>query len=77
MNTRLQESTIRKVKMIDDIVPEDKGLDVSADKRPWVVGYSGGKTVTMLVSLVVDAVAGIEERIRDKEVAVVLDRHPR
>jgi DNA sulfur modification protein DndC len=58
------------MKMIDDIVAGIRALYL-ADQRPWVVGYSGGKDSTLLVSLVIDAVAGIEEASRDKEVAVV------
>jgi len=42
-----------------------------ADKRPWVVGYSGGKDSTMLVSLVFEALKSIDAGERVKEVAVV------
>ena len=32
------------------------------DKRPWLVGFSGGKDSTMLASLVFDAVLSIPGR---------------
>lgn len=42
-----------------------------ADERPWVVGYSGGKDSTMLVSLVFEAIEGIDRPLRRKDVSVV------
>lgn len=41
------------------------------DKRPWVVGYSGGKDSTMLVSLVFGALIDIPNEKRTKDVSIV------
>jgi DNA sulfur modification protein DndC len=41
------------------------------DYRPWVIGYSGGKDSTMLVSLIFQTVKGIPLEERTKEIAVV------
>jgi len=41
------------------------------DKRPWLVGFSGGKDSTMLASLIFDAILSIPPEQRKKEVSVV------
>ena len=41
------------------------------DSRPWVVGYSGGKDSTMLVSLVFEAINLLPQEERTKEIAIV------
>jgi DNA sulfur modification protein DndC len=41
------------------------------DSRPWVVGYSGGKDSTMIVSLVFEVLALLTPEARTKEIAVV------
>jgi DNA sulfur modification protein DndC len=41
------------------------------DKRPWLVGFSGGKDSTMLASLVFDAVLSIPAEERKKSVAIL------
>jgi DNA sulfur modification protein DndC len=41
------------------------------DKRPWLVGFSGGKDSTMLASLVFDAVLSIAPEQRKKPVSVL------
>lgn len=43
----------------------------TTDVRPWVVGYSGGKDSTMLVSLVFKAILGLPLEKRVKEVCIV------
>ncbi len=41
------------------------------DNRPWIIGYSGGKDSTLLVSLVFNFVAQLPSELRDKEINVV------
>lgn len=41
------------------------------DKRPWLVGFSGGKDSTMLASLVFDAVLSVPPAERTKPISVV------
>jgi DNA sulfur modification protein DndC len=41
------------------------------DNRPWLIGYSGGKDSTLLVSLVFRAVSNISEQERTKKVYVI------
>ena len=41
------------------------------DNRPWLIGYSGGKDSTLLVSLVFQAVSRIPENERNKKVYVI------
>ncbi|WP_394158050.1 DNA phosphorothioation system sulfurtransferase DndC [Vibrio campbellii] len=42
-----------------------------ADKRPWVIGYSGGKDSSAVMSLVYLALLGLESKDRQKPVFVV------
>lgn len=41
------------------------------DTRPWLIGYSGGKDSTLLVSLVIETVLRIEEKQRTKKIFIV------
>lgn len=41
------------------------------DNRPWLIGYSGGKDSTLLVSLVFQAIARIDENKRTKKVYII------
>lgn len=43
----------------------------SEDKRPWLVGFSGGKDSTMLASLVFDAVLSVPAENRKKPITVL------
>jgi len=56
--------------MYDSIINSLNKLYV-LDSRPWVIGYSGGKDSTMLVSLVFEALALLSPEVRTKEIAVV------
>lgn len=56
--------------MYDPIIKSLSNLYV-LDSRPWVVGYSGGKDSTMLVSLVFEAITLLPVEARTKEVAIV------
>lgn len=42
-----------------------------ADKRPWIIGYSGGKDSSAVISLVYMALLGLEKEQRHKPVFVV------
>ena len=41
------------------------------DSRPWLIGYSGGKDSTLLVSLVYEAIARLPEGARTKKVYII------
>ena len=41
------------------------------DKRPWLVGFSGGMDSTMLASLIFDVVLSIPPKQRQKPVSVL------
>jgi DNA sulfur modification protein DndC len=56
--------------MIQDIQEKLKHL-YQMDTRPWVVGYSGGKDSTMIVSLIFEVVAALPPEIRSKEICIV------
>ncbi len=56
--------------MISDILDSLKQLYIS-DSRPWVVGYSGGKDSTMLLSLVFETLLALHPDKRIKDVSVV------
>ena len=43
----------------------------ATDTRPWVVGYSGGKDSSMIVSLVYEAVMALPPEKRTKEICIV------
>lgn len=42
-----------------------------SDKRPWVIGYSGGKDSSAVLTLVYLALLGLEPALRTKSVFVV------
>ena len=56
--------------MIKEILEHLNDL-YQTDSRPWVVGYSGGKDSTMLVSLVFEAIATLPPENRNKEICIV------
>lgn len=56
--------------MIKNIIDTLKRL-YFVDARPWVVGYSGGKDSSMIVSLVYEAVMAMPPEKRTKEICVV------
>ncbi|HCR3325277.1 TPA: DNA phosphorothioation system sulfurtransferase DndC, partial [Citrobacter freundii] len=42
-----------------------------ADKRPWVIGYSGGKDSSAVITLVYLALLGLPPEMRTKDIFVV------
>ena len=55
---------------ISDIYDEINGL-YKADRRPWVIGFSGGKDSTVALQLVWEALAQLPESERTKTVHVI------
>ena len=53
-----------------DLIGEVQAL-YREDKRPWVVGFSGGKDSTAVLQLVYTAVAALPEEQREKDIFVV------
>ena len=42
------------------------------DGRPWLIGYSGGKDSSLLVSLVIETVMRLPEYERKKKIFIVI-----
>lgn len=59
-----------KFEVFEDIIQEMM-MVYKHDNRPWLIGYSGGKDSTLLVSLVYEAVSRLNESERIKKVYVV------
>lgn len=59
-----------KYQVFEDIIQE-MIMVYRHDSRPWLIGYSGGKDSTLLVSLVFQAVSRIPEKERKKKVYVI------
>ncbi len=59
-----------KFDIFEDIINEMTYV-YKHDNRPWLIGYSGGKDSTMLVSLVIDMVMRLPENERTKKIFIV------
>lgn len=59
-----------KFSVFEDIIQEIM-MVYHHDSRPWLIGYSGGKDSTLLVSLVYEAVSRIDEKDRRKKVYII------
>lgn len=59
-----------KFRVFEDIIQEIM-MVYRHDARPWLVGYSGGKDSTLLVSLVYEAVSRLSEEERKKKVYII------
>jgi DNA sulfur modification protein DndC len=59
-----------KFSVFEDII-EEMTYVYKHDNRPWLIGYSGGKDSTLLVSLVIDTVMRLPEKERTKKVFIV------
>lgn len=59
-----------KFSVFEDIIQEIM-MVYHHDSRPWLIGYSGGKDSTLLVSLVYEAVSRIDETDRKKKVYII------
>ena len=56
-----------KFKVFEDII-EEMTYVYKHDNRPWLIGYSGGKDSSLLVSLVVEVVMRLPEYERNKKI---------
>ena len=59
-----------KFQVFEDII-EEMTYVYKHDNRPWLIGYSGGKDSTLLVSLVIETVMRLPERERTKHIFIV------
>ena len=59
-----------KFQVFEDIIQEIM-MVYQHDSRPWLIGYSGGKDSTLLVSLVYEAISRLPESVRTKKVYII------
>ena len=59
-----------KFSVFEDII-EEMTYVYKHDNRPWLIGYSGGKDSSLLVTLVVETVARLAEHERTKKIFIV------
>lgn len=59
-----------KFKVFEEII-EEMTYVYKHDNRPWLIGYSGGKDSSLLVSLVVETVMRLPEYERKKKIFIV------
>lgn len=59
-----------KFSAFEDIIEEMKVV-YKHDSRPWLIGYSGGKDSSLLVSLVVETINRLPESERTKKIFIV------
>lgn len=59
-----------KFKVFEDII-EEMSLVYQHDKRPWMIGFSGGKDSTMLCCLVFEMLKRLPKEKRNKKVYVI------
>ena len=59
-----------KFQVFEDII-EEMTYVYKHDNRPWLIGYSGGKDSSMLVSLVIDMIMKLPAEERTKKVYIV------
>ena len=55
---------------LEELIDEIKYV-YQSDKRPWVIGYSGGKDSTTVVELVYKMLMALPEEERKKRVYIV------
>lgn len=63
-------NTDNRFQVFEDII-EEMTYVYKHDERPWLIGYSGGKDSSMLLSLVVDMVMRLPENKRTKKIFIV------
>lgn len=69
-SSKAGQSSIFATRSIEDIYEEIGGLYL-ADRRPWVIGFSGGKDSTVALQLVWEAIARLPASKRTKRIHVV------
>ena len=63
------EKMENKFQQFEDIINEIM-IVYKHDNRPWLIGYSGGKDSTLLVSVVYEAVRRLKPEERTKKIFV-------
>ena len=61
---------IDKFAVFEEII-EEMTYVYKHDDRPWLIGYSGGKDSSLLVSLVIETVLRLPENQRTKKIFIV------
>jgi DNA sulfur modification protein DndC len=64
------QTSVFAMRSIDDVYAEISSL-YNADRRPWVIGFSGGKDSTLALQLVWEALSRLPEEQRIKTVHVI------
>lgn len=59
-----------KFKVFEDIIQEMM-IVYQHDRRPWLIGYSGGKDSTLLVALAYEAITRLPPEARTKKVYII------
>ena len=59
-----------KFQVFEDII-EEMLFVYRHDDRPWLIGYSGGKDSSLLVSLVIETVSRLSDKERTKKIFIV------
>lgn len=59
-----------KFQVFEDIIQEMMVV-YQHDRRPWLIGYSGGKDSTLLVSLAYEAITRLPAEVRTKKVYII------
>lgn len=59
-----------KFQVFEEIIKEMMAV-YQHDRRPWLIGYSGGKDSTLLVALTYEAISRLPEEARTKKVYVI------
>lgn len=59
-----------KYQVYEDII-EEMSLVYQHDKRPWMIGFSGGKDSTLLCCLVMEMVSRLPKEKRNKKIYIV------
>ena len=70
MNEIVRAPYAGEYRIFEDIIQE-MALVYRHDRRPWLIGYSGGKDSTLLCCLVMEMLQRLEPRQRNKTVYIV------
>lgn len=70
LNNNELKNTENKFQVFEDIIDEMEYV-YKHDNRPWLIGYSGGKDSSMLVSLIVEMVMRLPKDERKKKIFIV------
>lgn len=62
-----------KYQVYENII-EEMSLVYQHDKRPWMIGFSGGKDSTLLCCLVMEMVSRLPKEKRNKKIYIEIGR---